>query len=293
MEKEKIVYHYTSINSLFNIINNQSFWLTDLNSSMDKNEIEYGKRLVKSMGKDYLGKDYSTFAPAYNHFALSCTKLKDSYFHFQCYGDTCNGVSIGINKNFIEESVNNSNISKMLHYHLHFDDVIYDYEEQRRILIEKFFDNDTIKQWVEDGFEFKRDLFFSKAFTYSFTHFKMAQFSYENEVRFVYSQDYGGTKTFQTKLSDGTYFDLNEFMLKIGLDISLQEGNPNKYKFATFGKRIRKYYNFSLKEFGMNNAIKSITLGPKCKQNIKELEGFLKDNGLDITIDVSQIELRD
>lgn len=34
-----MVYHYTSNDTLYKIIENQSIWLTDLRSSMDKNEL--------------------------------------------------------------------------------------------------------------------------------------------------------------------------------------------------------------------------------------------------------------
>ena len=49
---DNLIYHYTSLRTLFSIIENQSFWLTNLRSSMDKNEMTYAELLICEKGKD-------------------------------------------------------------------------------------------------------------------------------------------------------------------------------------------------------------------------------------------------
>lgn len=41
MDGQNIFYHYTSINSLYNIIMSRELWLTNLKSSNDKSERYY------------------------------------------------------------------------------------------------------------------------------------------------------------------------------------------------------------------------------------------------------------
>jgi len=83
----------------------------------------------------------------------------------------------------------------------------------------------------------------SDAYNYFFARIKRPEFSLENEIRFTYRQDYGRRKTIALPLSDGTLFNLDEFMLKIGLEKSTHDGIIQKAKYACFGNQIRKYKN--------------------------------------------------
>lgn len=83
----------------------------------------------------------------------------------------------------------------------------------------------------------------------------------ENEVRLTYRQDYGGRKTVKIPLSDGSSFRLDDFLLNIGLERTIQNGIVNKVKTAKINDRYRKYYELSLLPFGINNVRKSVTLG--------------------------------
>lgn len=283
MAQDNLVYHYTSLKTLFNIIENQSFWLTDLWSSMDKNEMSYAEDLIKTKGKELLNLDFPCFLPARNYYALSCTKFSDSYFHFNNYGDSCHGVSIGINKDFMKDGL--GDCSRILGYHLSFIDVIYD-EAVQNSFIEKYLLTDNGVPKMSGN----RNL--ADAYNYFFARIKRPEFNLENEIRFTYRQDYGGTKTIALPLSDGTLFNLDEYMLKIGLEKSTQDGIIQKAKYACFGNQIRKYYEMSLKEFGLNNIIKSVVIGPKSKQSCEELKSYLNSHGINAEVKKSKIELR-
>ena len=125
------------------------------------------------------------------------------------------------------------------------------------------------------------------------TQIKRPEFSLEQEVRFIYRQDYGGNKTDLLPVDDSCIFYLDKFLDEVGLDHTSQIGNPQKVKFACFGNRIRKYYEFSFKPFGINNVIKSIILGPKARQDICELKEYLTAREVTAEVKKSEIELRD
>lgn len=289
---ENLIYHYTSIETLFNIIRNKSFWLTDLRSSMDKNDMLYGENLVKEYGKKFYNKEYSDFAFAFNQYALSCTTEKDSFFHFQCYANNCKGVAIGINPLFMEEGLNNKKFVETLHYHLNFQKVIYNPEQQKNILEQQFFNSTKIQKNTSEDLDYLNEEKFSDAFTYCCSYFKKPEFTLENEIRFVYRQDYGGKKTICNYVNGDKEYNLNDFMIILGLDISSQIGTQQNYKFSVFNGNVRKYYNFCFETFGINNVIKSIIIGPKCEQNINDLNEFLHSNNLSISAERSKIELR-
>ena len=233
--------------------------------------------------KKLLNLDFPCFLPARNYYALSCTKFSDSYFHFNNYGDSCHGVSIGINKDFMKDGL--GDCSRILGYHLSFIDVIYD-EAVQNSFIEKYLltDNGVPKMSGNRNLDRCVQLLFARI--------KRPEFNLENEIRFTYRQDYGGTKTIALPLSDGTLFNLDEFMLKIGLEKSTQDGIIQKAKYACFGNQIRKYYEMSLKEFGLNNIIKSVVIGPKSKQSCEELKSYLNSHGINAEVKKSKIELR-
>lgn len=53
MDGQNIFYHYTSINSLYNIIMSRELWLTNLKSSNDNRKILYGKSYAQRYGRNY------------------------------------------------------------------------------------------------------------------------------------------------------------------------------------------------------------------------------------------------
>ena len=250
---------------------------------MDKNELSYAENLITTKGKEILHLDFPKFLPAQNYYALSCTNLSDSYFHFNNYGDGCFGVAIGINRNFIKDSLGES--GRLLGYHLAFRDVIYD-ESERRQWIEKYLQADT-------GFGGKdKSVNLEATYNYFLSCIKRPEFALENEIRFTYRQDYGGTKTIAFPMPDGDLFRLDDFMLKIGLEKSTQDGSIRNIKYACFGNQIRKYYAMSLKEFGINNVIKKVIIGSKSMQNCEELKSYFATRNVTAAVIKSKIELR-
>lgn len=281
-------YHYTSLHNLYNIIENQSFWLTDLWSSMDKKEMTYAKELICEKGKKLLKQEQLFFVPAHNFYSLSCTNNADSYFHFNCYADNCMGIAVGINPNFLECGIPSKQCLQMVGYHLYFAEVLYDTSLQSQN-IENFINTN----YVANSNFYDQNEILSNTYNRFMAQIKRPEFALEQEVRLIYRQDYGGSKKVMHPLDNGTFFKLDEFLDQVGLEHTSQLLEPKKVKYACFGNRIRKYYEFSLKPFGINNVIKSITIGPKSQQNIEELKEYLAFRQIDAEVKKSKIELRD
>ena len=285
-----LIYHYTSLRTLFSIIENQSFWLTDLRSSMDKHEMDYAERMIFEKGKALLNQDVPKMLPAHNFYSLSCTTYADSYFHFNSYADNCMGVAIGIDPNFLHYGVPNDQCYKLLGYHLYFAKVLYDPEEQKQS-IEQYIRNHC---WAESEIDGLKDSILPDTYNAFLAVIKRPEFALEQEVRFIYRQDYGGCKTVGVPLGDEKFFSLDDFLDVVGLDATSSFDRVKKLKYGYFGNRIRKYYEFSLKPFGMTNVIKSITIGPRSRQNIDELKEYLASHNISsIKVLKSNIELRD
>jgi hypothetical protein len=286
MSEENIVYHYTSLNALFNIIERQVIWLTDLHSSMDINEMKYGEEIIKLKGEEMLGIKTSRYLSAHKYYALSCTAYNDSYFHFNNYGDSCKGVAIGINANFIEDSLG-CNCANLLRDHLHFSKVLYDKAKFVKGIV------DCLNVVKEESDNAKRESQLAMVYNCYNACLKRPEFELEHEIRFTYCQDYRGRRIGSAKKLNGEEINLFEFISNIGLEEYRYDEECPKLKYNCFGNRIRKYYEMSLKEFGINNIIKSVVIGPKSKQSKSELEKYLFSKGLTAKVIESKIKLRD
>lgn len=285
-----LVYHYTSLQTLYNIIKNQSFWLTDLRSSMDKNEMTYAELLIREKGKVLLGQDFPKLLPAHNFYSLSCTTYADSYFHFNNYADGCMGVAIGIDPDFLHYGVPNNQCYKLLAYHLYFANVLYDPEIQK-LSIEQYIRSHC---WADSELDGLKDSILPDTYNTFLALIKRPEFTLEQEVRFIYRQDYGGCKTVGLPLGDEKFFSLDDFLEVVGLDATSSFEQVKKLKYGYFGNRIRKYYEFNLEPFGLTNVIKSITIGPRSRQKADELIEYLVSCNLSsVKVINSKIELRD
>lgn len=205
--------------------------------------------------------------------------------HYQCYADNCKGVAIGIDPNFLEAGVPNKQCVELLAYHLYFSEIIYDEQKQRNAIESKL---DALRRnGTADGF------LAYELYNYYYARMKVPNFSSEREVRLIYRQDYHGTRTLSIPLDDGSRFFIDEFFTKIGLEPSFQNGSElkNKKTFRIKGN-TRTGYELSLEPFGINNVIKTVTLGPKMEKSASEVKAFLCANNVYATVNKSNIALR-
>ena len=281
----KLIYHYTKEEAFNKIIESRSFRLTDLWTSMDKKEMTHAKDLIHESLEGIVREEDIISTPAHNFYALSCTDIADDYLHYQCYADNCKGVAIGIDPNFLEAGVPNKQCVELLAYHLYFSEIIYDEQKQRNAIESKL---DALRRnGTADGF------LAYELYNYYYARMKVPNFSSEREVRLIYRQDYHGTRTLSIPLDDGSRFFIDDFFTKIGLEPSFQNGSElkNKKTFRIKGN-TRTGYELSLEPFGINNVIKTVTLGPKMEKSASEVKAFLRANNVYATVNKSNIALR-
>lgn len=281
----KLIYHYTSEKAFIKIIKSKSFWLTNLWTSMDEKEMTYADSLIREFLDDIVSKENIISSPAHNFYAFSCTDIDDDYLHYQCYADNCKGVAIGIDPNFIEAGVPNKQCVKVLASHLYFSEIIYDEQKQRNAIESQL---DALRRnGTADGF------LAYELYNYYYARMKAPNFSSEREVRLIYRQDYHGTRTLSIPLDDDSRFYLDDFLTKIGLERSFQNGAELKnIKTFCMNGNIRTGYELSLEPFGINNVIKTVTLGPKMEKSASDVEAFLRANNVYATVNKSNIALR-
>ncbi len=281
----KLIYHYTKEDAFKGIIESRSFRLTDLWTSMDKKEMTHAKDLIHESLEGIVSEDNIISTPAHNFYALSCTDIADDYLHYQCYADNCRGVAIGIDPNFLEAGVPNKQCVDLLAYHLYFSEIIYDEQKQRNEIESQL---DALRRnGTADGF------LAYELYNYYYARMKAPNFSSEREVRLIYRQDYHETRTLSIPLDDGSRFFIDEFYTKIGLEPSFQNGSELKnIKTFCIKGNTRTGYELSLEPFGINNVIKTVTLGPKMEKSADEVKAFLRANNVYATVNKSNIALR-
>lgn len=121
MKPQSTVFHYTSLETLINIIENKSLWFSNIGDLNDPQEMKFGQKVIENiiLTKCYkseeiikcikeLGKvlfDNFNYTPFY---LLSASENKDSYQQWINYGDSGEGVSIGFDRikiyNLLESS---------------------------------------------------------------------------------------------------------------------------------------------------------------------------------------------
>lgn len=272
----ELVYHYTSMDTLFKIIENRSFWLVNLRSSMDYNELAYAENKIKTLTNKKYNHEFKYFEPEFTYYALSCTSLRDSYFHFNNYGDNCHGVAIGINRNFLED-ITNEDVAKLLKRNLDFKEVIYNEQKQETL----------INELLEYNIFHCNDLKIN--FDSCLSIIKSKEFELEKEIRLTLTQNYMGV-TILSFPFNGKRLNFKNFFNSLNLDNDIKF--QQNLKFACINKQIRKYYELNFKDYDINKIIKEIVIAPKSKQNIEELETYFIHNDIKAKICKSNIELR-
>jgi len=91
-EMPHIVYHYTSVDSLLKIIENNSLWLSNRKHMNDMMDSEYIEQTFRNKFSNKFNQTnfVSPIAPQY---VFSTTLLDDSFFHYSCYGNYCIGFN--------------------------------------------------------------------------------------------------------------------------------------------------------------------------------------------------------
>ena len=278
-----VLYHYCSQDTFYNIVSNNSLWLSDVSKSNDSMELrwinERCKYYILKVWSDYVkvccdaGKFKVEDFDRYQHIKESaeafssrsygkcwsfCLSEKcDDLGQWRGYADDGAGISFGIRPKVFEPLVENKKLLEDSGLFFSFDRVCYDQED-----IESFFyetcglekiNVDTDVQEVEQ--------LLSKAilFAYLVTPFyKNSSFAEEREWRLIQGmtvkQLKDGEKPDQIKENQAEPFNL-------------------QYGYTIKNGDLVSHVSCSLKN--LKDSITEIYLGPKCKWSVYETKLFL------------------
>ncbi|MBQ8298311.1 MAG: DUF2971 domain-containing protein [Clostridia bacterium] len=281
----KILYHYCSVDTFYNIIKNKSIWLSDISKSNDSLELQWlnkqcGTYVMKSwltylkelqkedklktedfkkvdMSKkwiEYMGNETSKC------WVFCLSEKKDDLGQWRGYADDGMGLSIGFKADFFEIAESSDKGDAVF-----FGKVKYSKKE-----IEKFFEEtaglNTIS--TNDSSDDVEEKIFSAIWMTmrNSAFFKSEAFKDEKEWRIAYSMD-------MDKLAKGEIpgipNDKNEF--------------SNLVTFGGYGFSVKNKSLISHIELGiphMEKVIPEIYIGPKSPLTIRDVKMFLISQGM-------------
>ena len=91
----KLLYHYCSVETFFQIIKNQTLRLTNIQYMNDSEELHYGIDLLGKSDEEmlYLDKKYRGYIDIY---AMCFSEMGDLLSQWRGYGDNAEGLSISL-----------------------------------------------------------------------------------------------------------------------------------------------------------------------------------------------------
>lgn len=322
---QRTYYHYTSLDALFNIVKSRTFRLTSLRSSNDRKELFYTvnqylsdlnaicekeanantkqcfQRLIKSV-ENNRSRFEKEVRKTHTAYALCLSKRRDNLTHWDRYAASCTGVCIGVNLNALDILYRRTGnhifgmglfdigetfyTSDSLLGHIRnttvrlINDLFGSTEEHPQI--------DPIKIIDLSGFVYMASVYLT---TMKFA--KSSSFIDEDEIRLYHeTESIRDTarliRSMSGDLSRKITTDLVERFNKL---IEITQIKEEHFMMTRSG--IRGYHNLCLGEIWGSGVIPEIILGPMCVQNRKELERFLRSNGLgDTKISASKVPIR-
>ena len=148
-EGKKVLYHYCSMQTFYNIIKNKSVWLSDLSKTNDSKELIWLKGIVEKNlipRVDEEIKKKSNPTDEWNEWTVTKQLLENAYFGTLCwgfclsekeddlgqwrgYGDDGAGIAIGFEYDRLKKIIQTTANTMVSGFELTFDKVIYENEE--------------------------------------------------------------------------------------------------------------------------------------------------------------------
>lgn len=258
---QESLYHFTDINGLLGIIQNDELWLSERNYMNDVNDENFIKSYVRKFFKDLEKSEWEKFEteliPSKNQYIFSTSTEKDSIHQWTYYGS---------NDSYCIEFDRKKLIDFFYHFNneedFYYGPILYENEQTLKIA------NKIIKNYTSliseknsifnvDGDNFDNESFeeFKRVYQYFYSLIKQSGHSCENEYRFLLQNSCNP-----------------EFRVRSGLFVPYIKVNN-----------------------GQKLPIKKIYIGPNCYEtNAKEnLEYFLKKNKYEnVIVDKSKMNIR-
>lgn len=321
----EIYYHYTSLDALYSIIKSHTFRLMSLKSSNDRMELYYKpenfvsdiSRLCETEKDVNAKKYYSLLKLSFESnkdelwkvlkvkqqpYALCLSTKRDNLTHWDRYANNCTGVAIGLNVKALDVLYSRTAMSVFALGLFDLGHALYTQES-----IDNWLKNEMIRSFklVKQLHETSEKKDFNKTIEESGYLFMGS--ACRNITKFVKNQAFFDEDEFRIyfdpnnikdtlhlidrgkgQIEEEHFNNIRKLFLELVDSLGIKEED-----FATTKSGIRGYYSLCFDEIWGSGVIPEIVLGPMCVQNKKELQGFLKQNGLEGTkVTVSSIPIR-
>lgn len=273
------LYHYCSVENMFNIFNSKALWLSNSSQMNDSKESTWIEQYFEVLKNTFAGKEYEKFVDQtltiyewnkYKPFIFCLSAKKDSLSQWRAYSSDGKGVCIGLSskslklpRNVPSPNVNADNTIGLL-------PIEYIINNQKKGIVEvvshfkKIYDEKKEKFWELSS------TFLGLALAKMSLTYKNPSFSEEKEWRIVHTP---AISVYEVE--------------------SETEKRMSNLNFRIANEKIMTFYKYKLDDIFNSDLIKEIVLGPKSNIDLPELEQFLKFHELDKTkISISESTYR-
>lgn len=253
----EVVYHYCSVDTFFNIIQNGSIWLSDIAKSNDYQECIICRECVNKGMEEYLRDDVESLRAwrtwyekgvnsnfSMRTFCVCFSGSKDKLSQWRGYTQDGKGIAIGFDKELLEE------LNQISKFHIAFGKVIYDNPQEyvKKIIA------DNIKKLQYKGVGHVA-LELTGNYRMQFPFVKNPGFKEEDEWRAVVCSGIGH---YNIPSSDNILF--------------------SKIKYRTANNKLIPYIEMTFKKV-KQNIIKEIFIGPKSEVEVEDIVNLLNYYG--------------
>lgn len=253
----KILYHYCSVETFFNIIVNSTLWLSDVEKSNDYQECILCREYVNEFIEKYLQEDIQAIK-AWKHwynagietsystrtFAICFSESCDQLSQWRGYAQDGQGIAIGFDIAILEA------LNQISEHHIAFKKVIYDDIQE---YIQEIVDDNIEKLAYKGVGHIALEL--NQNYRMKFPFVKNKCFHEEQEWRAVVCSQIG----------------------KYNIPGS-NEINFSKIKYRVADGKLIPYIEMNFANV-KKNFIKEIWIGPKARVEIEDVENFLSFSG--------------
>ena len=320
----EIYYHYTSLDSLFYIVDSKTFRLTSLKSSNDAKELFYKTdEFINDISKileetneqkckeflEIIIKSIEIHNDVFlklckekrNSYALCLSEKRDNLTHWDRYAVGCTGVCIAFNVSALKVLIQRMAFEIIGDGLFDVGKIIYSKNGREdfitRLILRVLVLFETKSNYSQEK---RNNIILDNGYLYAACTYRIVKifskvdsFIDEDEIR-LYHEDISIKdcnkliKGMENQISDELYKNLNTHFLELVDLLNIEKEN---FYFSKNG--IRGYKNLCLSEVWGSGVIPEIILGPMCVQNKSELRKFLDANGLQGTkISVSKVPIR-
>lgn len=290
------IYHYTNLNTLISIIENQTLYFSNIYFLNDKKEFKYGVELILSridalknqgLNSEILNMltEHTDLLFKYERYVMCFSKNGDLLSQWRAYANNGKGVAIGFDSMCLDKSTDQIIYGEHINYNEK--NQITTIDELIRIIINFFEGYKEIFEWQPYGYEWTVSNIIFEFLSQIIAGYKSPAFFEEQEYRFEYIIDGNAIKREDEKV----------FFRSVDTHITLYIKVINEYrkflidKQTGFYNECSEYPSFVLKSF----PIKEIIIGPSLDfdMNKMAIEELLKSNGYDnVEIKKSNIPYR-